>query len=202
MVLDKKKKNRFFEKKNNFVKNTKLNDGIIHEKMRVISHSGENLGVLTREEAILNAQQENLDLVLVSEPSGSGKGEEVLPVAKIIDYSKKLYEEKKKNHKNKKNSVEFKNKEVKFGPSTSDHDLTYKLVQVLNFLLSGHRVKITIVMRGRERQKKDSHAIPMMEKIIEKVETMVYEKKISKSLVFEKHFVGSGFIFTLFCLKR
>lgn len=196
MLID-RKKNKFFEKKDNAIKNIKLNHDIIYDKMIVISSQGENIGAVSKEKALLLAKEDNLDLVIVSDP----KDQETLPVAKILDYSKKLYEEKKKNHKNKK-SKESKNKEARFGLSISDHDLFYKLENFVSFLLSGHRVKCSIILRGRERQKRNEFAIPMMDRIISLVENLIKEKKITKNLCVEKHYAGTGAVFAFFYLKK
>jgi len=110
--------------------------------MRVIGNDGEQIGVLGRKEALLLAQEKELDLVEVA-PNAKP------PVAKIMDYGKFKYEQKKKQKKNmKKNKTQL--KEIQFGPKTEEHDFNFKMRHIKRFLEKGHRVKIGVYFRGRE----------------------------------------------------
>jgi len=109
----------------------------------VIGADGEQLGVLTLEAALAKAQEAGLDLVEVSPMAKP-------PVCKIMDYGKFKYEAKKKANEAKKKQVVVKVKEIKLRPRTEEHDYHVKLRQAREFLEEGHKVKVTIVFRGRE----------------------------------------------------
>lgn len=107
---------------------------------------GTNLGVLPRDEAIRKAQDQSLDLVMVTE------GKDGVPICRIVEYGKFKYElsKKKKETAKKQRESTIKTKEIKFRPSTNDNDLKTKASKAKQFLNEGDRVKITIMFRGRE----------------------------------------------------
>ncbi len=109
--------------------------------MRVIGSGGEQLGVMTPDEAMRRAQEEGLDLVEVAPNSAP-------PVCRIMDYGRYKYEQKKKSGKSKGHAATL--KEVKLRPRTDDHDLGFKLKNARRFLLDGDKVKVTVMFRGRE----------------------------------------------------
>ena len=111
--------------------------------MRVIGASGEQLGVLTIEQALSRAQEEGMDLVEVSPLAKP-------PVCKIMDYGKFKYLEKKKQNEAKKNQVVVLLKEVKFRPRTEEHDYNVKIKKVREFLEDSNKARITVMFRGRE----------------------------------------------------
>ncbi len=125
--------------------NTKhrINHRINAIKLRVISDSGEQLGILSRYEALKKAEEAGLDLVEIS-PNAQP------PVVKIMDYGKFLYQQQKKEKEGKKHQVIIKIKEVKLRPNIDDHDLETKLSQARRFIEDGCKVKITVQLRGRE----------------------------------------------------
>lgn len=133
--------------------------------MRVIDGKGENLGVLTKEEALEKAKERGLDLVLLS-PN------QKVPVAKILDWSKFKYLQSKKD-KNKGKSVTV--KEWWFKPKIEEHDIDVKLSQVEKFLKKGGKVKITI--RSIRRSTREQ-MYSTMDTILEKVEA--YAEKASE----------------------
>lgn len=112
--------------------------------MRVIGQNGENLGLLDTQEAIRQARLVNLDLIEIS-PNA------VPPVAKIADYGKFLYEQKKKQKqaKSKSHTVEIKSIQIKLG--TDENDLSIKARKVSEWLIEGHRVKIELFLIGRTK---------------------------------------------------
>jgi len=109
----------------------------------VIGSAGEQLGVLTIEQALAKAQEEGLDLVEVSPMTKP-------PVCKILDYGKFKYLEKKKQNEAKKKQVVVLLKEVKFRPRTEEHDYETKLKKIREFLGESNKAKITVMFRGRE----------------------------------------------------
>jgi translation initiation factor IF-3 len=112
-------------------------------QVRLIGSDGSNIGIISTSDAIKRAQNEGLDLVEVN-PRATP------PVAKICDYGKMLYEEKKKAQAAKKNQQVQELKELTFRPNTDENDLKHKLAQAKEFLAEGNRVKFTIRFRGRE----------------------------------------------------
>lgn len=112
-------------------------------KVRVISSTGEQLGIMSPREALMKAEQEGLDLVEIA-PNASP------PVCKIIDYGKFRYDQTKREKESKKASHQVKVKEVKFKPNINEHDLMTKLRHAKDFLSKGNKVKVTCMFRGRE----------------------------------------------------
>lgn len=116
--------------------------------MRVIDSDGNQLGILTRQEALSLAENQELDLVEISPDANP-------PVAKIIDWGKFNYQRTKQQQKNRRNAKTLEVKQVRFGLKISDHDLGVKLKKVNDFLSIGHKVKLTLMYRGRELAHKD-----------------------------------------------
>jgi translation initiation factor IF-3 len=104
---------------------------------------GGTLGVMDTRDAIQEARQRGLDLVEIA-PGAQP------PVAKIIDYGKFLYEQKKKQHEAKKKQVTVQVKEIKFRPGTDDHDYEYRKENARKWLGDGDKVRAAIAFRGRE----------------------------------------------------
>jgi len=109
----------------------------------VISETGEQLGILSRHEALDRARDLGLDLVEIS-PNANP------PVAKIMDFGKFLYQQQKKEKESKKLQVTIKVKEVKLRPNIDKHDFDTKLNQSREFLIKGNKIKLSIQFRGRE----------------------------------------------------
>lgn len=120
----------------------RINHQIKAPELRVITEDGANLGVIPLSQAIREAQTRGLDLIEIS-PNA------VPPVAKIQDYGKFQYDEKKKQKVAKAKTVtsELKNVQVKMG--TGDHDLELKAKKASEWLKEGHRVKIDLFLTGR-----------------------------------------------------
>jgi translation initiation factor IF-3 len=111
--------------------------------VRVVTDDGESLGVMDTRDAIQEARRRSLDLVEIA-PTAQP------PVAKIIDYGKFLYEQKKKAHEAKKKQVTVQVKEIKFRPGTDDHDYRYRMEHARQWLGEGDKVRAAIAFRGRE----------------------------------------------------
>jgi translation initiation factor IF-3 len=118
-----------------------VNQDIRIREVRVIGSNSEQLGVLPIGDALKRAEEAGLDLVEVA-PTASP------PVCRIIDYGKYRYEQAKKQHGAKQKSAQL--KEVKLRPFTDTHDLEFKTRHARDFLSEGHKVKITVMFRGRE----------------------------------------------------
>ncbi len=111
--------------------------------MRLIGPTGEQIGVVNTSDALVAARENDLDLVLIAESSDP-------PVAKIMDFGKRLYEEKKAKAAAKKKQHQLQVKEVKFRPGTDVGDYQVKLRNLVRFLEDGDKAKVTIRFRGRE----------------------------------------------------
>jgi len=120
---------------------------MIHSKeVRVIDEDKNQVGILTISEALSLAGDKGLDLVEIA-PQASP------PVCRIMDYGKFLYELHKKAQEAKKHQKQIQVKEIKFRPKISIHDYNFKVRHVQRFLEEGHKVKITVMLRGREKSK-------------------------------------------------
>jgi translation initiation factor IF-3 len=137
-----------------------INDNIRFNEVQVILEDGENLGVVSRSEALRHAQDAGLDLVLITESGSMG-----VPVTKIMDYGKSLYSKKKKQAEAKKHQKVIQVKEVKIRPKIDIHDLQTKIKQAADFLKKGKHVKVTAAFRGREMVTKDQRGTELFAKV-------------------------------------
>jgi len=110
--------------------------------VKVIDETGKQLGVMSLEEALRQAREHNLDLIQVT-------GKVLPPVCKIMDHGKYLYQLQKKEKKIKPKGGELKNIRLTFG--ISEHDIKTKADQADKFLKTGDKVRIEMVLRGREK---------------------------------------------------
>lgn len=122
----------------------KINHQIKASELRVITDGGENLGVIPLGKALDEARARGLDLIEISPTA-------VPPVAKIMDYGKYLYDEKKKQKtaRARTQTTEVKTVQVKIG--TGEHDLGLKAKRVSEWLAEGNRVKIDLFLIGRSK---------------------------------------------------
>ena len=153
------------EKENVSLKDKRENAPLINQQIRaenvqLITQNGENIGVVSRNQALRQAEEAGLDLVLIAQTGKDG-----IPVVKIMDFGKVLYEKKKKTLEAKKNQKVIQVKEVKINPKIGDHDYQTKIKQAVQFLNSGKRVKITLSFRGREVATKDARGSELFDKV-------------------------------------
>ncbi len=151
-----------------------INERIRFPRVQLITHEGQNVGVVTREEALQFADAVGLDLVVLNE-SGD------IPICKVMDHGKVLYERKKKQSEAKKKQTVIQIKEVKLRPKIGVHDYETKIKQAVQFLNEGKRVKITLVFRGRENVDKEIRGNEFFDRIeksleVHGVKNMVHEK--------------------------
>ncbi|HES76170.1 MAG TPA: translation initiation factor IF-3 [bacterium] len=121
----------------------RLNTEITARELRLIDAEGNQVGVVSRYDALRMAEEAELDLVEISPQA-------VPPVCKIMNYGKFRYQQQKKANEAKKNQKVIEVKEVKFRPGTEEADYQVKLRNVIRFLEDGDKVKITLRFRGRE----------------------------------------------------
>ena len=134
----------------------RINHQIRTDKLVVIDETGKNLGVLSLSEALKTAQARGLDLLEVN-PAATP------PVAKIVDYGKYEYHQRKAERKIKtaRKNQELKTARIKF--KTSVHDIAVKAAQVDKFLAKGNKVKLEIFLRGREKAYRDLAKTKLLE---------------------------------------
>ena len=111
-------------------------------QVRLVGDNIENPGIYPLREALQIADEMELDLVEISPKADP-------PVCKIIDYSKFLYQQKKKQKEMKAKSVKVVVKEIRFGPQTDEHDFNFKLKHAEKFLKDGAKVKAFVFFKGR-----------------------------------------------------
>ena len=121
----------------------RINDRINASEVRLISSSGDQVGVVTKAKALEIAKSEELDLVeiVANQPP---------PVCRVMDFGKYKFEQSKKAHAAKKKQKQIQVKEIKFRPGTDEADYQVKLKNLIKFLQGGDKAKITMRFRGRE----------------------------------------------------
>lgn len=125
------------------IKKNRVNELITAKEVRLIDQNGNMVGVMAIGQALESAQNVNLDLVEIVPNL-------IPPICKILNYSKQKYDAKKKASEAKKKQKILTVKEIKLGPNIGDHDYETKLRQVRDFLIHGHKIKVTMKFRGRE----------------------------------------------------
>jgi len=126
--------------------------------LRVIGPEGDQLGILSRAEALKIATEAGVDLVEIS-PNADP------PVVKVIDWGKYQYQKMKELQKSRKKSKSVELKQMRMGLKIGTNDLDIKLRKIREFLSEGHKVKILVVFRGREMAHKEL-GFEMIERII------------------------------------
>jgi translation initiation factor IF-3 len=124
-------------------KRTRINNRIRVPQVRLIDEEGNQLGVIETREAVSIAEKKGLDLVEVAPLAKP-------PVCRVMDFGKYLYDQRKRQRETKKSQSSSVIKEIKVGAKTEPHDIAFKLKHIRRFLSEKHRVKITVVFKGRE----------------------------------------------------
>ena len=148
-------------------KGLKINGGIRAAEVRLIDESNNQVGIVERNEAINRARQVGLDLVEVAPNSDP-------PVCRIIDYSKWVYEQKRRVREGRKKTHQHSAtlKEIRLRPETDKHDLEIKLNHAREFLEKGHKVQFTMFFRGRQILHQD-RGYEMFDQIVQSFENTV-----------------------------
>ena len=120
-----------------------INDEIRDREVRLVSESGEQLGIMSAHDALAKAEEAGLDLVKIS-PKATP------PVCKLMDYGKFKFEQSKREKEARKNQHVVEIKEVRMSPGIDVNDFNVKLRNAQKFLAEGNRVKATVRFRGRE----------------------------------------------------
>lgn len=140
-----------------------INEEIHEKEIRVIGPDGEQLGVMSSEEAQAKADEADLDLVLIA-PQGNP------PVCRIMDYGKFRFEKEKREKEAKKKQQVVELKEIQLSCRIDTHDFETKVKHALRFLGDGNKVRVVMRFKGREM----AH-IPLGREIIEKFEAACSE---------------------------
>jgi len=120
-----------------------INEEILDKEVRLIGDQGEQLGIMSVDEALRIATEHELDLVKIAPGSNP-------PVCKIMDYGKFRFEQAKKEKEAKKNQRVIEIKEIRMSPGIDTNDFNTKLKNAQKFLNDGDRVKVSVRFRGRE----------------------------------------------------
>ena len=120
-----------------------LNEEITDKEIRLIGENGEQLGIVSGEEALRTAEEQGLDLVKIS-PQATP------PVCKLMNYGKYKFEQSKREKEARKNQHVVEIKEIRMSPGIDVGDFNTKLKNAQKFLSDGNRVKVSVRFRGRE----------------------------------------------------
>jgi len=150
----------------------RINDEIRVREVRVTSATGEQLGIMTTQEALRQAEEQHLDLVEVAPKAKP-------PVCRIMDFGRYRYEQQKRDKEAKKKQKVVTIKEVKLRPNIEDHDFDVKLKNALRFLEEGNKVKVTIMFRGRELSHQDLGRA-VLQKVAVKLKDLVIIERDAK----------------------
>ncbi|MDD5173259.1 MAG: translation initiation factor IF-3 [Candidatus Omnitrophica bacterium] len=135
----------------------RINHRIRAREIRVIGEHGDQLGVMSVQDGIKNAEESGLDLVEIAPTANP-------PVCRIMDHSRFKYEQEKKEKEARKKQKVVHIKEIRLGPKIGEHDYQFKVNHLIEFLKKGDKVKVTMIFRGREM----AH-IDLGRKILEKL---------------------------------
>lgn len=141
-----------------------LNERIRDREVRLIDEAGEQLGIVPTREALGTARERGLDLFLVQPDA-------VPPVARILDYGRFKFEQEKRNREAKKKHHIVDVKEIKMRYKIEDHDYQVKLRSAQKFLADGDKIKVLIMLRGREIQHKEL-ALQLMSRFQKELEDL------------------------------
>ncbi len=148
-----------------------LNEKIRSKEVRLIDKDGQNVGIVETQKALKMAYEDDLDLVVISPNQAP-------PVAKILNYGKYRYELEKKAKEAKKKQHTVDIKEIKIRYKIDTHDYLVRIKSIKKFISQGNKVKVVVMLRGREMQH-SSLAFDLANRFIEdlKEEPILLEKK-------------------------
>jgi translation initiation factor IF-3 len=150
------------QRRSTISKSIRINEAIRADQLRVIGPDGDQLGILSRSEALKIAEDAGVDLVEIS-PNADP------PVVKVVDWGKYQYQKMKELQKSRKNAKTVELKQMRMGLKIGANDLEIKLRKIREFLAVGHKVKILIFFRGREMAHQDLGYV-MIERIAAQLE--------------------------------
>ncbi|MCS7286204.1 MAG: translation initiation factor IF-3 [Anaerolineae bacterium] len=136
----------------------RVNREIQAPKVRVIGEDGRQIGIMSLQEALRLAYEKDLDLVEVAPDSDP-------PVCKLMDYEKFLYERARRERESRKARKGGEVKEIRLRPSISEHDLSYRIEDIRDFLKEGNKVRVRVMFKGREIDHPEM-ALKLLERIM------------------------------------
>ena len=145
-------------------KRNRVNGEIRAERLRLIGEDGAQLGIVSVDEALAEAEQRGFDVVEMS-PNADP------PVCRLMDYGKFQFQQSKKRQAARRKQQQTQIKEVKFRPGTDDGDYQVKLRNLRRFLDHGHKIKVTLWFRGREMAHQELGA-----KLLQRIESDLEEE--------------------------
>jgi len=137
----------------------RINHQIKAPEVRVITDEGQNLGVISLSEALRKAEEMGLDLIEISPNT-------IPPIAKIMDYGKFQYTEKKKQKESKSKIQNIEIKSIQIKIATDEHDLMMKAAKASEWLKEGHRVRFNLFLTGRAKYLKEDFLKERMERVL------------------------------------
>jgi len=127
----------------NIKKKPRINQAIRAKEIRLIDESGKQVGVVPLSQALAIARERDLDVVEVAPQAAP-------PVCRLMDYGKYIYE-RARREKGARKAQRVEIKEIRLRPKTGQHDRNLKVKRIRDFLTKGHKVKVRVLFRGRER---------------------------------------------------
>jgi translation initiation factor IF-3 len=170
-------------------KRFRANKQIRVDEVFLIDESGENVGNVSTVEALEMAEESGLDLVEVN-PTAKP------PVAKIMDYGQFKYEKEKKAHKQKQAQKKIDTKGIRLSVRISSNDLNLRVERALKFFNKGHKVKLEMILKGRERQH-PGKAIEVMNGFVE-----ILNKNEDLNIIKEQDLTKQGGRFTMILVNK
>ncbi|MFZ1654376.1 MAG: translation initiation factor IF-3 [Candidatus Moraniibacteriota bacterium] len=148
-----------------------VNEQILAAEVVVITEEGENLGTMSPADAMVIAKEKGLDLVEVSPQA-------VPPVCRVTDYGKMQYHQAKQAQAAKAKQKKVETKGIRLGYRTEKHDLFFKKTQAEKFMLKGNKIKVDLMLRGREKAMGDK----AKENLLAFVKTLTVPHKIEENV--------------------
>ncbi len=143
------------------VQRPRVNEEITAPQVRVVEADGKMIGIMSIDEALQLAEDRGLDLVEVAPQANP-------PVCKIMDFGKYQYELQKREKLKRRQQQQQQLKELRFKINTDKHDFDFKVRHAREFLEAGHRVKATVIFRGREMLHQDS-GVELLQRFVDAV---------------------------------
>jgi translation initiation factor IF-3 len=156
------------------ISRTRVNDEIRISPVRLIDAEGEQVGIVSLEEAKTRAAEARLDLVEVA-------AEARPPVVKLLDWGRHQYEQQKKAREARKNQHQMEVKEVQLRPRTDDHDFEVKLKRARRFLEEGNAVRVVLRFRGRELRRPEV-GVETLERMLEATRDLARVENLSDTV--------------------
>jgi translation initiation factor IF-3 len=161
-------------------KQFRANERIFAREVMVIDEQGKNLGAMSKEQAISQARERELDLVEVSPKANP-------PICKFLDYGSFKYQQEKMERKQRARQKTTEVKTIKLSARISQHDLAVRIEQAAKFLNEGNKVKLELQLRGRENQHAD-----LARDTLQKTIDSIGQKLNNKTLKLEQAITKQG----------